>query len=60
MTGPVSVAIPLDAAGDGAPVVAVRDLVKTFVTVDTAVDAVRHVSFDLAAGEILLVMGPSG
>jgi ABC-type sugar transport system ATPase subunit len=60
MTGPVSVAIPLDAAGDGAPVVAVRDLVKTFGTGDSAVDAVRHVSFDLAAGEILLVMGPSG
>jgi putative ABC transport system ATP-binding protein len=60
MTGPVSVAIPLDAAGDGAPVIAVRDLVKTFGTGDTAVDAVRHVSFDLAAGEILLVMGPSG
>lgn len=38
----------------------VRDLVKVFGEGDLAVTAVDGVDFDLAAGEVVLVMGPSG
>lgn len=38
----------------------VQNLKKTFGTGETAVTAVNDVSFDVNAGEILLIMGPSG
>lgn len=43
-----------------APAIAVRGLVKTFGSGDTAVAAVRDVTLDANPGEVLLVMGPSG
>jgi peptide/nickel transport system ATP-binding protein len=43
-----------------APVVSVRDLAVSFVRGKTAIRAVNGVSFDLAAGEVLTVIGESG
>ena len=40
--------------------VSVRGLTKTYGEGALAVDAVRHVDFDIAAGEVVLIMGPSG
>ena len=45
---------------EATPVVAVRDLTKTYGHGPARVDAVRHVDLDMYAGEVLLVMGPSG
>jgi microcin C transport system ATP-binding protein len=42
------------------PVLSVRDLSVTFVQGGQATHAVRHVSFDLAAGETLAIVGESG
>ena len=42
------------------PVVSVRDLEVTFVGRDRTVHAVNGVSFDLAAGEVLGILGESG
>src|ERR1700689_1663393 len=44
------------ANGAGAPAIAVRDLVKTFGTVE----AVRGVNFQVAAGEVFGFLGPNG
>jgi putative ABC transport system ATP-binding protein len=41
-------------------VLSVHHLTKTYGVGDIAVDAVRDVDFDVAAGEVVLVMGPSG
>jgi putative ABC transport system ATP-binding protein len=46
------------AAGD--VVVAARDLTRRYGEGDTAVDALRGVSLDVRAGELVAVMGPSG
>jgi putative ABC transport system ATP-binding protein len=43
-----------------AAVVAARDLARRYGKGDTAVDALRGVSLDVARGELLAVMGPSG
>ena len=43
-----------------AVVVAARDLDRRYGEGDTAVDALRGVSLDIAAGELTAVMGPSG
>src|ERR671914_1917310 len=43
-----------------APAVAGRDLTRRFGEGDTAVQALRGVSLELAAGELTAVMGPSG
>jgi putative ABC transport system ATP-binding protein len=41
-------------------VVTARDVVRRYGTGDTAVDALRGVSVDIAAGRLTAVMGPSG
>src|SRR5438270_12695947 len=46
------------AAGD--VVVAAHDLTRRYGEGDTAVDALRGVSLDVRAGELVAVMGPSG
>jgi putative ABC transport system ATP-binding protein len=43
-----------------APVVTARDVVRRYGSGDTAVDALRGVSVDIAAGRLTAVMGPSG
>src|SRR5579859_882798 len=45
-------------AGD--VVVAARDLTRRYGEGDTAVDALRGVSLEVRAGELVAVMGPSG
>jgi NitT/TauT family transport system ATP-binding protein len=48
-------------AGDGVPKLAVRDLVKTLVTTSgTQFLAVDRVSFDVAHGEFVCLIGPTG
>jgi putative ABC transport system ATP-binding protein len=42
------------------PVVAARDLTRRYGAGDTAVDALRGVSVEIASGELTAVMGPSG
>src|SRR4051812_11817819 len=43
-----------------APVVTAADLARRYGSGDTAVDALRGVSVDVASGELTAVMGPSG
>src|SRR6478736_4949075 len=47
---------------EGAPatVVSARDLTRRYGSNETAVDALRGVSVDVAGGELTAVMGPSG
>jgi putative ABC transport system ATP-binding protein len=47
-------------AGAGGTVVAAQDLTKRYGEGSTAVDALRGVSIDVRAGELVAVMGPSG
>ena len=49
---------PAHVASDA--VVTARDVVRRYGTGDTAVDALRGVSVDIAAGRLTAVMGPSG
>ncbi|MGD0092044.1 MAG: ATP-binding cassette domain-containing protein, partial [Planctomycetota bacterium] len=42
------------------PIIAVERLVKTYGAADTAVRALREVSFTVRAGEFVAVMGASG
>ena len=48
------------AAEAGGTVVAAADLTKRYGEGSTAVDALRGVSLDVQAGELVAVMGPSG
>jgi putative ABC transport system ATP-binding protein len=43
-----------------APVVTAREVIRRYGAGDTAVDALRGVSVDIAAGRLTAVMGPSG
>ncbi len=51
---------PQAPAGDGAAVVAARDLTRRYGTGDAAVDALRGISIDLERGRFTAIMGPSG
>jgi putative ABC transport system ATP-binding protein len=45
---------------DARPVIALRDVAKTYALGDIRVHALRGVSFHIAAGEYVAIMGPSG
>src|SRR3954447_23912213 len=49
-----------DAYLGATPVVAARDLSRTYGSGDTAVDALKAVSLDVGRGDPVAVMGPSG
>src|SRR5438034_3030433 len=56
-----AVAVPaVDAERVPAAVVAARDLTRRYGEGDTAVDALRGVSLEVATGKLTAVMGPSG
>ena len=50
----------LSGDANGAPLVRMRDLHVKFVTRDRTVHAVNGVDMDLAAGEVLCILGESG
>ena len=43
-----------------APLIRIADVVKTYVMGDVAVEALRGVNIDIAAGAFVAIMGPSG
>jgi putative ABC transport system ATP-binding protein len=51
---------PVPRAGALAPVVTATDLARRYGAGETAVDALRGVSVDIASGQLTAVMGPSG
>jgi putative ABC transport system ATP-binding protein len=57
---PDAVPEPQVNGGPRVPVVSGRDLVRRYGQGDTAVDALRGVSVDIAEGRLTAVMGPSG
>ncbi len=48
------------AVADPDPLIALRDVVKTYGSGPTAFQALKGVSLDIAAGDFVAVMGPSG
>src|SRR4030081_203899 len=51
---------PGETAPNAGPVVSATDLTRRYGEGDTAVDALRGVSLEVASGELTAVMGPSG
>src|SRR3954453_20519139 len=51
---------PVPHVGPLAPVVTASDLVRRYGAGETAVDALRGVSVEIASGQLTAVMGPSG
>jgi ABC-type lipoprotein export system ATPase subunit len=45
---------------NSAPAIDVRDVTKTYMLGDVKVDALRGVTFTIARGEYVAIMGPSG
>ncbi len=60
MTVVASSAATPAAGGEGLPAVRVRDLVVRFIRDGSTIKAVNGLSFDLARGEVLTVIGESG
>src|SRR6185503_4482982 len=50
----------LPESSTGQPVITAREVVRRYGEGDTAVDALRGVSLDIARGRLTAVMGPSG
>ena len=48
------------AAEPGAPLIRLRDVVKTYGEGATAFQALKGVNLDIMAGDFVAVMGPSG
>src|SRR5690242_16369024 len=59
MSEPMTTSASADGTG-AEPVGAARDLTRRYGEGETAVDALRGVSLDVRAGELVAVMGPSG
>jgi len=47
-------------AGDGAPLISLRQVVKTYGTGQAAFQALAGIDLDIASGEFVAIMGPSG
>ncbi|GGG25005.1 ABC transporter ATP-binding protein [Caldovatus sediminis] len=60
MSGAAATAEAARPAANGAPLVRVRDLTVRFVSREATVYAVNGVDLDLAAGEVLCILGESG
>src|SRR3954452_23379016 len=60
MQSAVTLSVPQPLAPVPAAVVTARDVVRRYGEGDTAVDALRSVSVDIAEGRLTAVMGPSG
>ena len=57
---PVEQTKPILVTPEGAPVIEVAELIKTYQMGDITVRALRGVSFTVRRGELMAIMGPSG
>lgn len=60
MSGTDSMLTAVSGVAAAAPAIEVRDIVRTFGSGDTAVHALRGVSFEVPAGQLIAVRGRSG